>query len=204
MNAETKRLVADLTARVHLGDLTVDGVAREIRPLLGLTPGQAQAALNYRDGLVDAQLADRVGADAATAMRNRYALSPWRGGPLDQGRIDRLYGQYVDRQRKWRAENIARTESVRAATEGRRIAWDEEIRRGGADGHVVVQEWSATSDDRTCEECIGLDGERIETPMVGEGKRPSLDSAGTFSGQLDGPPAHSSCRCVVITTLESP
>lgn len=205
VDAETKRLVADLVARVHLGDLTADQVAREIRPLLGLTPGQAQAALNYRDGLTSAQLADRVGPDVARAMGNRFALSPWRGGPLDQARIDRLYRQYVDRQRAWRAENIARTESVRAATEGRRIGWDEEIRRGGADGYIVVQTWSITDDDRLCPDCQQMEGERIETPLVMEGNRASLSDAGSFPGAGgSGPPLHSSCRCSVDVTLEEP
>jgi hypothetical protein len=202
IDTQTRQTIAQLIARGQAGDLAVDDIARQIRPLIGLTAPQATAALNYRDSLVSNQLAQRFGQGAAGTMRSAYSLSPWRGGPLDRARIDTLTGQYAARQLAYRAESIARTESIAAATEGRRLGWDAEIRRGGADGYVFVQEWSVTSDDRACEECLGLDGERIESTPVSPGMRPSVDSMGTFPGGFDGPPAHTSCRCVVTTSLE--
>lgn len=198
---QTRQTIAQLVARGQQGDLAVDEIARQVKPLIGLTTQQANAAWNYRDALISRQVSDRYGQDAAAVLRNQFVLSPWRGGPLT-GRVDKLWNQYIDRQLRWRAENIARTESIAAATQGRRLAWSDEIARGGADGYSVVQEWSVTADDRACPECLGLDGERIVSPPVGPGLRPDVESMGTFPGGLDGPPAHSMCRCVTAFSLE--
>lgn len=201
VDAQTRATIAMLVARGQQGALSVDDIARQIRPLIGLSTPQAIAAANYRDALAARQLADRLGQDAAGVLRNSFALSPWRGGPLD-GRVDKLWHQYIDRQLAHRAEAIARTETIRAATEGRRLAWDAEIEAGGVDGHRLVQTWSVTNDDRACNDCLAMDGETIESDEIGPGRRPSIASIGSFRGGSDGPPLHTSCRCVVIVTLE--
>jgi hypothetical protein len=197
IDRETRLMVAELVARGQQGELTVDEIARQIRPLIGLTPAQAGAAWHYRDALAALQLSDRLGRDAAAVLRNRYTLSPWRGGPLD-GRVDKLWRQYIDRQMRWRAESIARTETIRAASAGDMLAWQERVNSGGADGYMVQREWSVTRDDRACPVCLALGGTKLQT--VG---RPGVDlrSAGTFDG-VDHPPAHPQCRCVIVTTLE--
>lgn len=203
VNDETRQLVAQVVARGQQGELSPDGIAREIRPLLGLTPAQAQAALNYRDGLVRHQIAERFGQDAAGALRNSYVLSPWKGGKLDQQRIDKLYLQYVERQRRYRAETIALTETVRAAEKGKRLAWQAELDSGGGDGMVMVREWSTTRDDRACPECIRLDGEKLTSRPSWPGAPAQVEEMGRFPGGIDGPPAHPRCRCVTVITLES-
>jgi hypothetical protein len=199
---QTRQAVAALVVRGQQGDLAASEIARQIKPLIGLTGPQATAAMNYRDALVARQLQARYGQDAAGVLRGQWALSPWRGGALDQDRIDRLVDQYAGRQRAWRAEMIARTESIRAANEGDMLAWDETIRRGGADGYTLTRTWSVTNDDRSCEECLSLDGEVIESEPVTETSRPTVASMGSFSGGIEAPPAHASCRCTILTVLE--
>lgn len=201
VDAQTRQTIAMLVARGQNAELTVDDIAHQIKPLIGLTTPQAVAAANYRDALATRALTDRLGQDAAGALRNSYTLSPWRGGPLD-GRVDRLWHQYIDRQLAYRAEAIARTETIAAATEGRRLAWDAEIQAGGVDGHRLVQTWSVTDDDRTCPECLAMDGAVIESEDIGPGRRQPIDSMGSFPGGSDGPPLHTSCRCVVTYVVE--
>lgn len=197
IDAETRLTVAQLVARGQQGNFTPDDIARQVKPLIGLTPAQATAAWNYRDALIARALSDRLGQDAAAALRGQYALSPWRGGPLG-GRVDKLWRQYVDRQLRWRAENIARTETIRAASAGDLLGWQQIVNSGGADGYVVQREWSVTRDDRACPVCLGLDGSKVVSAGA-----PGVDlrMAGTFDG-VDHPPFHPQCRCVIVTTLE--
>jgi hypothetical protein len=199
---QTRQAVAALVVRGQQGDLSAQDIARQIKPLIGLSAPQATAAMNYRDALVTRQLQARYGQDAAGTVRGQWALSPWRGGALDEDRIDRLTQQYADRQRAWRAEMIARTESIAAANQGDMLAWDETIRTGGADGYTITRTWSVTDDDRACPECLSLDGEVLESDPVSETRRPSVASMGSFTGGIDAPPAHQSCRCTILTTLE--
>lgn len=79
-----------------------------------------------------------------------------------------------------RADVIARTETMAAANEGQRDAWDQAVEDGllPEDARRV---WIATSD--ACPICEELDGQ--ETTLDGE----YPDDGG------DGPPAHPNCRC---------
>lgn len=199
IDAQTRQLVARLVAQGQLGELTPEAIAQRIRPLIGLNASQADTALRYFDALNARFEAERYGADAANALRGRFAFSPWRGGPLD-GRVERLYQQYVDRQLRYRAQMIARTETIRAASEGDQLAWSQRIAAGDADGYEVVQTWSVTRDDRACPLCLALDGEQVRTGPVSAGARPDLGTLAGFDG-VGHPPRHPGCRCVLITTM---
>lgn len=79
-----------------------------------------------------------------------------------------------------RADLIARSESMIAASEGQRQSWDQAVDSGLLTGDEK-RVWIATSD--ACDECMNLDGE--ETDLNGE-----------YSGDGgDGPPLHPRCRC---------
>lgn len=79
-----------------------------------------------------------------------------------------------------RADMIARTETMTAANEGNREAWDQALEAGllPEDAKKV---WIATSD--ACPECDELDGEEV-------GLNEDYSSDGG-----DGPPLHPNCRC---------
>ncbi len=79
-----------------------------------------------------------------------------------------------------RAELIARTETMFAANEGQRQAWDQAVDKGLLD-EDSKRVWIAAGD--ACPECDELDGE--ETTLDGE-----------YPGDGgDGPPLHPACRC---------
>lgn len=85
-----------------------------------------------------------------------------------------------------RAEAIARTEVMRASNAGHQAAWQQALGEGLLDDGTK-QVWVTTPDDRLCPICEGMEG---ETAPLG----------GTFTvdgEEIDGPPAHPNCRCVV-------
>jgi hypothetical protein len=198
---ETRRLIADQVARGQAGDLSAQQIAAKVRDLVGLTPQQARAMQAFRGHLERVADAGKAGKPAAATVANTFGLSPWKGGKLDAAKVDKLVDQYRGRLVKQRAETIARTEMIRAANEGDRLAWQKQIDQGGADGMIVVREWSVTHDDRLCPVCRKLDGDKVESAPNLPGARIKIDAL-LFAGGLAGPPVHPRCRCTILTTLE--
>lgn len=166
---DQRGVVRDYVQAASLGRYAPRDVARGLRDVIGLTSAQAGWVDNFRArqvaslsaaGLSSAQIAER--ADKATA---RY-----------QARIHR-----------YRSENIARTEILRASHEGRRQAWAQGLAQGYI-GPSAIQEWSANLDGRVCPTCSSYDGFRV--PISAE--FPEGD-----------PPLHPSCRCDVLL-IDSP
>ena len=171
-------------ARAHVGELIVDishqtrmairdvivqqlqaGVhpsqsIRTIRSMIGLTRRQARAVANLQAEL----LADGVGLPEVARQVERYRR--------------RLIAD--------RAENIARTETMQAANAGHRGLWEAAVDEGLINGGEWEREWVAVvpdPDERTCELCEALDGQRA--PI-----------GGTYPDGTLGPTKHPRCRCV--------
>ena len=123
--------------------------ARQIKDSLGLTPYQERAVRNYRKALeeLDKNALDRALRDKRfdrsfiAAMRNSKPLTP------DQ--IDRMVQRYRERYIAYRAEVIARTESMRAVSVGNRAAMQQMLSSGAVDIDKVRRQWVYTHDNRT-------------------------------------------------------
>lgn len=185
VNASTKRGVRQLIVQMFNDGMAPDVIAREIRELVPLHKIQRDAVRTLERQLRDpdnfgkriTRFAPRDGVRELPGFRVRI---PKNG--LTEAALQRRLAQYRQMQLNWRARNIARTESIRAANEGQRQLWLQARRRGEI-GDDAVREWSAAvGDNRTCPVCEGLDGTEAELE-------------GTFPGGFDGPPAHQSCRC---------
>lgn len=135
----------------------VDELGRRLRAVTGLTPRQAQAVERMREAL----LADGLSAQDAAKQAQRYS--------------DLLHRQ--------RAVTIARTELAAANNQGQHAAILQ-AREEGLFGGPVQKVWSTAADERMCDECGGLDGEKAP-----------LDEP--FAGGYGLPPIHPMCRCVV-------
>ena len=123
--------------------------------MVGLTERQALAGINFRMAL----------------EKKDYAPD----------RVDKLLARYVEGQHKWRAENIARTESMQALNRGQNEAWRQSADAGYLDEAKTEREWLAAG-TRVCPRCLDMDGQRA--PL-----------RGTYPDDSDGPPKHPSCRC---------
>lgn len=116
-----------------LENMTVDGLARAIRPMVGLTKQQAVANMNYYETLINNGMSEKRALDQAT--------------------------RYAARQHRYRGYNIARTELAFAYNQGSY----EGIKQAQAAGYMgdVVKVWCTADDERVCHICGGLEGKEI-------------------------------------------
>jgi len=89
----------------------------------------------------------------------------------------RRAGKTVFKTAQQRATLIARTETIRAHNEGRKVFY----RQVG----ITKVQWLTAHDERTCPVCRPLDGKVFGI------------------GDVQGPPSHVSCRCTTIAVLPS-
>ena len=151
-----------------LEDLNVDLLARAIRPMVGLYYQQSVANMKYFETLIKNGTSPKKALEASI--------------------------RYGAKQHRYRGYLIARTELAFAYNQGSY----EGIKQAQAAGYMgtVVKIWSTADDERTCEECGGLEGKTI-----------GIDDDFDFKTKLSTirtptikrvPPAHPSCRCAVI------
>lgn len=126
-------LRAIIKRAASLEDMSVDQLARAIRPMVGLTRQQGVANLNYYNNLI------------ASGMKEEKAMD--------------LSARYAARQHRYRGYNIARTELAFAYNKGA----DAGIRQAQAAGYMgeVVKVWSTADDERVCKTCGGLEGKVV-------------------------------------------
>lgn len=128
-------------------------------------------------------LAKRITAVAETTKEEIRALV---GKQADEGwSVERLAKEIRDRgaiATKTRAMLISRTETAQAYSQGSIAAYK-------ASGVVKQTEWLTAGDDLDCPICVGLNGLKAD---LGE----------AFDGDVDAPPAHPNCRCVLSPIVE--
>lgn len=151
-----------------LQDLTVDQLARAIRPMVGLTHPQAVANMRYFEKLIANGTSEKKAQDLA--MR------------------------YAARQHRYRGYNIARTELAFAYNQGSY----QGIKQAQEKGYMgdVVKIWSTADDERVCQICGGLEGKTIGLDEEFSFNT-RLATADNPTIRLV-PPAHPSCRCAVM------
>jgi SPP1 gp7 family putative phage head morphogenesis protein len=139
--------------------------ARHIETLIGLLPRHAAAV----DRLFRSSITSGVTESHAAKVAARKA----------------------DQLLTWRAEMIARTETITAANMGQHVTWQTATDLGLLQAPRTV--WVATSDTRTCPICAALDGAVV-------------DLGGSYTGinqvTTQTPTIHQSCRCTL--TLQDP
>lgn len=133
--AEQIKAINTVVARAAImQDLTVDGLSRAIRPMVGLTHQQAVANLNYYKAMVDSGLSEKAALERSV--------------------------RYSARQSRYRGYNIARTELAFAYNKGEHFGVQQAINEGYMGYTKKV--WCTADDERTCEICGGLEGKTIE------------------------------------------
>lgn len=160
---ESRQAIRDLVARAYADGIPAQSLARMIRSSIGLTSRNARAVANMRARMV----ADGKNADIIEKATERYAA----------------------RLLRRRAEMIARTELIKAETQGQLALWKQQAEAGNIDGRIAGVRWIVTPDDRLCPQC-----EPLDEVVMGLGE--------TFPGGADGPPLHPNCRCTVALVPE--
>lgn len=116
---------------------TVPQQAQMIRSVVGLTTDHTKAVGRYLEG----QRAS--GVPEARALHNADL--------------------YSNRLLMWRADAIARTESIRAANAGRYMLWRQMVEDGTLERERLWVKWLVTDDDRLCPYCAPM--EDVEVPF---------------------------------------
>ncbi len=111
-----------------------DELGRVIRPVIGLTPKQAEAVRRFRESLIA------------------------EGLPMKK--VDHQVGNYAGYLHRFRALRIARTELSFAYNFGQLESVRQAKEQGYFDGDVV-KEWMTAEDERVCDFCGPLDGTTI-------------------------------------------
>lgn len=125
---------AALKHSVYHEDISVDELAKVIRPMIGLTRPQVIANQNYYNRLLDSGIKPEKAAQRST--------------------------KYAEQQHRYRAQMIARTEAAMAYNH----AEYETVRQAQSKGFLghVNKVWCTADDERTCDICGALDGHSIE------------------------------------------
>lgn len=165
-------------------------VAAEVRNLIGLTPRQAQAVLNYKRMLEtnDSAALDRLLRDHRFDPSLERALST--GQPLSAKQIKEQVEAYRQRYLTYRANTIARNEMITALQTGQRAAWLQVFEQA-TDVVSVTRFWHVSRDERVCPTCSPV-------PRMNQYGVAFDQPFRTPVGMTMGPTLHVSCRCVVF------
>lgn len=182
MSDEAKEAVSSMIQYTAKGNMTVDELARVIRPTIGLTEPQSLANVRFYEE-TKKRLKEKF-MEANPTMKEttaeRQAAKRARESAL----------RYAGRQHRERAQMIAETELAYAYNKGA----DDAIHQAQDEGLLprMKAKWSTAADEGVCGICAALDGVEID---LGD----SFDYKGKvlYGGQKQTPPAHPRCRCAV-------
>lgn len=132
-NQQIEGLRAVVRRAATLENMTVDQLARAIRPMVGLYKQQTIANLNYYTKLIESGMKEK--------KANELAI------------------KYAAKQHRYRAYNIARSELAYAYNKGAH----EGIKQAQAAGYMgeMVKIWSTSDDERNCDYCNSLEGKEL-------------------------------------------
>lgn len=167
--------------------------ARQIKAMIGLTDNQAAAVDNFRSALErgDRSALGRALRDKRFDPTLRRATGEAATVKLQPEQIDRMVERYRDRMLRYRAETIARTETINASNLGAQAAWGQAADHGLLDRSATRQNWLVVPDDRTCPYCAAV-------PEMNPDGVPLGGYFQTPLGPVMGPTLHPNCRCVVV------
>lgn len=162
-------------------------VAESLKSVIGLTPRQAKAVSNFR------RLLEQGNPDALNrALRDQRfdaTVRSWAdGAPVNAERVDVMVERYAARSLAYRAQTIARNESIQATTGGIRDAYVQAINSGRLRPDEVTRRWLVVFDERLCPICASI-------PILNPGGVGVLQPYISATGPIMAPRAHVNCRC---------
>jgi hypothetical protein len=193
----TQRALADGTA----ASLNPREIAQQFRDAIGLAPIQEQWLANYRRSLESGDYTRALGYELSSGHSDRtIAAAQDAGRTLTQDQIDLAVERFRQNALTYRAETIARTETLRNVHEGVRDSFEQAVSRGDVDADQLVKEWIHAGGEREPRAShLALDGTQV-------GFRDTFDVGGVrmqFPGDSSAPVSETAnCRCTVAHTLK--
>ena len=205
--SQNTRLIERLTAQ---GFKWRTGAADRLRPRMSMILGDAAEAAAKEIGFTfdmssaqavefvrsySFQFAERITATSVDDMRSIFD-SAFREGVSDE-EIRQRVAAVSERWQGARAENVARSETVRAANHGAILSWSA---RG-----VTGKEWVAADD--ACEFCDAMDGTVLGIDENYFDKGSEFQPEGVESvlrldyDDTQAPPLHPQCRCSIAPVI---
>lgn len=194
-NGDNPRTIAlDLVGRIGTDGQRTGG-------LIGLTSSQEEWVQNYYDALSSDSPTDALTYNLRDA---RFDAAVQRaedsGVPLTQDQIDTMTTAYTNRALRYRAEGIARTESMAALHEAQGQSIQQAIDSGELAPENVSMIWRATHDKRTRDIHKVMDGQvqKFGDPFIdGEGNELA------YPGDPDAPANTTvNCRCWLEPSID--
>lgn len=168
--------------------MSPEAVQLALENVIALTPSQANAVANFRRLLEQGnpQALNRVLRD----RRFDATVQSWIDAESEPeaDAIDAMVERYAERQLAFRAQTIARTEAMKAATGGIRDAYVQAVQSGRLFDHEVRRHWLVHLDERLCFICASVPAMNPDGVGV---MQPYLSIAGPL--MTVGP--HARCRC---------
>jgi hypothetical protein len=196
LSDEARSQVFSVIVQAQIDGLQPEEIGARIRQVVGLSPSQTQAVVNFERLLVqgDRSVLTRSLRDPRFEQELVAMLS--RRQP-DRALIDRMVQAYADRHLDARARTIAQTESVNAANIGLHESYSQAIDRGLFPHAAVRRFWQVAIDEKTCVICRGIPDRNPD----GVGVDQAFDTA---LGPILDPSVHPNCRCSVryVTDLD--
>jgi len=141
--------------------------ARGIRDMIGLTDSQAGWAINLRRKLENDPkgLLSEFATDGYKLRDKRLDGIVRRAvkaeKPIAAADIEKIVTAYQNRAIRWRSENIARTETLRAVQAGNFEAYQQAVESGKVAAQSVRKVWNSAHDNRVRHTHRELDGESV-------------------------------------------
>jgi hypothetical protein len=143
------------------------------------------------------QFANKVSATAADEIRAIIGQAQQEGWDIlmTMSQIEGRYSQWTT----WRAELIARSETIRSSNAGAVSAYQQ--------AGVMQKEWLVTEDDRLCEFCSPMGGKvvGVETNFYSLGDQVTTEAGNVLKinyEHIGFPPLHPNCRCTILPVIE--
>ncbi len=172
-------------------------LARRLRPVIGLTKGQATAVDNLRVFLGKPHTENALRARLGKYPQVFRGVRRFAEGEIPPKVIEKQLESYGGRLQRRRAVRIARTELASAYNVGQLDTIKQAEAMGVFDG-PVVKTWRTAGDEMVCDICEPLDDTTIELESEFEFSKPvgGRDSnRREVTGHGQTPPAHPDCRC---------
>ena len=128
----------------------VQGVSRETKQAI-----RELVVRGFREGIPPRELARQIERIVGLTVRDAGAVSNMflnltADGSLTASQVSDRVDAYARRLLRRRAENIARTETINASTQGRRLGWQRAADQGLLNPSTARIIWIVTPDDRLC------------------------------------------------------